>query len=316
MMPRPQSYMSKWQDPRTVSRSITDTPHSSLGQSCQSSLASFLVSRSLCSALLLAGWVLLGFYEGGWYKIRVVLPATYPYKSPSIGFCTPILVSTAHQYSHIPHTFRRTEDRPAHYDSSTLTRVSLSLAVSVLLLPPPLLFPQHPNVDEASGSVCLDVINQTWSPMFDLVNVFSVFLPQLLLYPNPADPLNRQAAQLLMKDPTAYQSRVKEHVKQHASKDFQMGDESESSADDDDDAGDEDMEEGETDGTEGEEAEEDDTAGGDEDEDVLSDCDDLPTDDPTEQFRIVPLVTRSTTQSAGWSKQAALVTHTHTLLVV
>ncbi|KAJ8752067.1 hypothetical protein K2173_001094 [Erythroxylum novogranatense] len=35
----------------------------------------------------------------------------------------------------------------------------------------------HPNIDEMSGSVFLDVINQTWSPMFDLVNVFEVFLP-------------------------------------------------------------------------------------------------------------------------------------------
>ena len=136
--------------------------------------------------------------------------------------------------------------------------------------------------------MCLDVINQTWSPMFDLVNVFSVFLPQLLLYPNPADPLNRQAAQLLMKDPTAYQTRVKEHVKQHASKDFQMGeeDESESGQDDEDDGGEEAaMEDGETDGAE--EAEDDDEDdGGDDDDEVLSDCDDLPADEPTEQLEL------------------------------
>ncbi|KAM1788092.1 hypothetical protein ACFX11_038421 [Malus domestica] len=67
----------------------------------------------------------------------------------------------------------------------------------------------HPNVDELSGSVCLDVINQTWSPMFDLVNVFEVFLPQLLLYPNPSDPLNGEAAALMMRDHTAYDQRVK-----------------------------------------------------------------------------------------------------------
>ncbi|KAG6636760.1 ubiquitin-conjugating enzyme E2-23 kDa-like isoform X1 [Carya illinoinensis] len=68
----------------------------------------------------------------------------------------------------------------------------------------------HPNVDEMSGSVCLDVINQTWSPMFDLVNIFEVFIPQLLLYPNPSDPLNGEAAALMMRDRTAYEQRVKE----------------------------------------------------------------------------------------------------------
>jgi len=73
----------------------------------------------------------------------------------------------------------------------------------------------HPNVDEVSGSVCLDVINQTWSPMFDLINVFEVFLPQLLLYPNPADPLNGEAAALLLRHPEQYKARVKEYVEKY-----------------------------------------------------------------------------------------------------
>ncbi|KAG6524379.1 hypothetical protein ZIOFF_014288 [Zingiber officinale] len=74
----------------------------------------------------------------------------------------------------------------------------------------------HPNVDEMSGSVCLDVINQTWSPMFDLVNVFEVFLPQLLLYPNPSDPLNGEAAALMMRDKPAYELKVKEYCQRYA----------------------------------------------------------------------------------------------------
>uniref|UniRef100_A0A0D6R9E5 E2 ubiquitin-conjugating enzyme n=1 Tax=Araucaria cunninghamii TaxID=56994 RepID=A0A0D6R9E5_ARACU len=74
----------------------------------------------------------------------------------------------------------------------------------------------HPNVDEMSGSVCLDVINQTWSPMFDLINVFEVFLPQLLLYPNPTDPLNGEAAALMMRDRNVYEQKVKEYCARYA----------------------------------------------------------------------------------------------------
>lgn len=75
----------------------------------------------------------------------------------------------------------------------------------------------HPNVDEMSGTVCLDVINQLWSPMYDLVNIFDVFLPQLLRYPNPKDPLNGEAAALLLRDPSAYEQKVRDYASKYAS---------------------------------------------------------------------------------------------------
>ena len=98
----------------------------------------------------------------------------------------------------------------------------------------------HPNVDEAAGSVCLDVINQTWSPMFDLVNVFDVFLPQLLLYPNPTDPLNGEAAALMMRNPSQYAQRIRDCVAKYA-QNVALHDESEDAGEDED--GDEDEDE-------------------------------------------------------------------------
>ncbi|KAK4111271.1 ubiquitin-conjugating enzyme [Canariomyces notabilis] len=91
----------------------------------------------------------------------------------------------------------------------------------------------HPNIDELSGSVCLDVINQTWSPMYDMINIFEVFLPQLLRYPNPSDPLNGEAAALLMREPKSYDQKVKEYVQRYASK--EAADEAGAESEDDDD---------------------------------------------------------------------------------
>ncbi|CAD6503584.1 BgTH12-03244 [Blumeria graminis f. sp. triticale] len=54
--------------------------------------------------------------------------------------------------------------------------------------------------------------------MFDMINIFEVFLPQLLRYPNPTDPLNGEAAALLMREPKGYDAKVKEYVVKYASK--------------------------------------------------------------------------------------------------
>ncbi|KAL8437819.1 hypothetical protein ACSSS7_000700 [Eimeria intestinalis] len=132
----------------------------------QRNAISTVVRTKACTIIFVAA-SFAAVYEGGVWKIHVILPEDYPFASPSVGFATKIM---------------------------------------------------HPNVDEASGSVCLDVINQTWTPLYTLLNIFDTFIPQLLTYPNPQDPLNSEAASLLNRDKELYEQRVKEHVARYASR--------------------------------------------------------------------------------------------------
>ena len=70
-------------------------------------------------------------FAGGVWKIHVELPDQYPFKSPSIGFMNKI--------------FHPNIDELCVYAPNALPQLMCS---------------------SRSGSVCLDVINQTWSPMF------------------------------------------------------------------------------------------------------------------------------------------------------
>lgn len=84
--------------------------------------------------------------------------------------------------------------------------------------------------------------------MYDMINIFEVFLPQLLRYPNPTDPLNGEAAALLMREPRGYDARVKgeyespypllllneaDYVKQYATNIHEQNDEEDKEEDSD-----------------------------------------------------------------------------------
>lgn len=68
----------------------------------------------------------------------------------------------------------------------------------------------HPNVDYNSGSVCLNVLNQTWSPIYNLCHIYDTFIPQLLVYPNPEDPLNIDASELYKDNIELFKKKVDE----------------------------------------------------------------------------------------------------------
>uniref|UniRef100_A0A3P8R5Z8 Ubiquitin-conjugating enzyme E2 H n=1 Tax=Astatotilapia calliptera TaxID=8154 RepID=A0A3P8R5Z8_ASTCA len=134
-------------------------------------------------------------YEGGVWKVRVDLPDKYPFKSPSIGTNSN---STLH-----PDLFILI------LVFSTVLTYSMSFSGFMNKI-------FHPNIDEASGTVCLDVINQTWTALYDLTNIFESFLPQLLAYPNPIDPLNGDAAAMYLHRPEEYKQKIKEYIQKYA----------------------------------------------------------------------------------------------------
>lgn len=42
-----------------------------------------------------------------------------------------------------------------------------------------------------------------------MINIFEIFLPQLLTYPNASDPLNTEAATTWMKDQRIFEAKVR-----------------------------------------------------------------------------------------------------------
>jgi ubiquitin-conjugating enzyme E2 D/E len=64
----------------------------------------------------------------------------------------------------------------------------------------------HPNIN-ASGSICLDILKEKWSPALSISKVL-LSIESLLTDPNPNDPLVPDIANLYKKDLAAYKEQA------------------------------------------------------------------------------------------------------------
>lgn len=68
----------------------------------------------------------------------------------------------------------------------------------------------HPNV-YASGELCLDILQNRWSPTFDVSSILTS-IQSLLNDPNISSPANVEAANLYKDHSSQYAKRVRETV--------------------------------------------------------------------------------------------------------
>ncbi|GAM18723.1 hypothetical protein SAMD00019534_018980 [Acytostelium subglobosum LB1] len=69
----------------------------------------------------------------------------------------------------------------------------------------------HPNID-LEGHVCLNILRQDWMPVLNIGTV--IFgLMTLFLEPNPDDPLNKEAAQLMIDNNKSFEANVRSSLR-------------------------------------------------------------------------------------------------------
>ncbi|XP_013920837.1 PREDICTED: NEDD8-conjugating enzyme Ubc12-like [Thamnophis sirtalis] len=69
----------------------------------------------------------------------------------------------------------------------------------------------HPNID-LEGNVCLNILREDWKPVLT-INSIIYGLQYLFLEPNPEDPLNKEAAEVLQNNRRLFEQNVQRSMR-------------------------------------------------------------------------------------------------------
>lgn len=124
----------------------------------------------------------------------------------------------------------RPEDTPWEGGTFTLT---LEFTEDYPNKPPKVIKMFHPNI-YANGHICLDILQNQWSPIYDIAAILTS-IQSLLTDPNPNSPANVEAAKLYQENRREYDRKVMEFVENSWQDDVDIDDDDMDDDDDDDD---------------------------------------------------------------------------------